>query len=272
MATTHEVPTIDAVREADQAHDEAVTEPSDSDDGSKRRLRDINHTWPLTWGDGAKFLAVYAVMCGVWIGMGMAITHGLQHSWLQRTDEHIEVWLSQHRTHTLNTLTFIGSQLADTMVKIAATALIALGMLFAWRRWKEPLFVVAALILEASVFITTTWTVGRPRPDVPRLETSPVGSSFPSGHVAAAVVYSAIAVVVFWHTRKRWARVLAVCVVTFIVLAAGFSRMYRGMHHLSDVIAGILLGLVAVFATYVIVQHASNRHGEEVARSRTTAP
>jgi undecaprenyl-diphosphatase len=263
MATTHEVPTVDDQANAWQTQGEATPDTTGdhelADRPHERRLRDINRTWPLTWGDGARFLAVYVVMSGVFIAIGMLITHPLQHSWLQRTDQHIEVWLSQHRTHTLNDLTFIGSQLADTVVKIAATALIALGMLLAWRRWKEPLFVVAALILEASVFITTTWTVGRPRPNVPRLETSPVGSSFPSGHVAAAVVYSAIAVVVFWHTRKRWARVLAVCVVTFIVLAAGFSRMYRGMHHLSDVIAGIVLGLVAVTATYLIVQRAVER-------------
>jgi len=269
MVTRQEVHTVGAGGDAQRAHDGTAVEPFEADDRSRRRLRDVNDTWPLSWGDGAKFVGVYAVMCGVWIAVGLAITHSSSHSWMLRTDQHIEVWLSQHRTPTLNTLTFIGSELADTVVKIAVTFLAALGMLLAWRRWKEPLFVVAALILEASVFITTTWTVGRPRPNVPRLESSPVGSSFPSGHVAAAVVYSAIAVVVFWHTRKRWARVLAVCVVTFIVLAAGFSRMYRGMHHLSDVVAGMLLGIVAVLATYLIVQRAVDRR-EEVADSRST--
>jgi undecaprenyl-diphosphatase len=259
MATTHEVTVSGAAPENGPPRLERTSAEQPVADRRQPRLRDINRTWPLTWGDGGKFLLAYAVMSGVWIAMGMAITHGLRHSWLQRTDVRIEVWFSQHRTHTFNNLTYVGSQLADTVVKIAATALIALVMLLVWKRWKEPLFVVAALILEAAVFITTTWTVGRPRPDVPRLETSPVGSSFPSGHTAAAVVYSTVVVIVFWHTKKWWPRVLAVCVVTLLVVGAGLSRMYRGMHHLSDVVAGTLLGLVAVMVTYAIVTHAERR-------------
>ncbi len=265
MTTTHEVNTGSTPEHWRSPNEPASTDGLSAAERPKPRLRDVNHTWPLTWGDGrAARWPCYAVMSGVWIAMGMAITHGLRHSWLQRTDTHVEVWFAAHRTHTLNSLTFVGSQLADTMVKVAATAVIALVMLLVWRRWKEPVFVVLALILEAAVFITTTWVVGRPRPNVPRLETSPVGSSFPSGHTAAAVVYSAVVVIVFWHTKKRWPRVLAVCVVTFLVLAAGFSRMYRGMHHPSDVIAGALLGAVAVAATAVIVQHGERRRLERV--------
>jgi len=213
--------------------------------------------FPLGWSDAGWFVVAYAVLTGVFIGMGELVTH----AWRVTFDERIERWLAGHRTAWLNRATFIGSELADTVVKISVTALVALIMLAVWKRWLEPLMVSLALVLEASVFITTTWTVGRPRPDVPRLETSPVGSSFPSGHVAAAVVYSAIAVVVCWHTRKTWARVLAFGLVALIAAAAGFSRMYRGMHHLTDVIAGALLGAAAVVITrWLLVRAARRRH------------
>lgn len=201
------------------------------------------------------------MLCAIGVAVGELITHPLRHSALQRTDASIERWLADHRTPGLNTATFIGSQMADSAVKIGVTILVALAMLAVWRRWLEPLMVTLALVLEASAFITITWIVGRPRPAVDRLETSPVGSSFPSGHVAAAVVYGGIAVVVFWHTRKRWARVLAVAVVTFVVAAAGFSRMYRGMHHLTDVLAGALLGLASVLITQALLVHAARRRG-----------
>jgi len=213
--------------------------------------------FPLGWSDAGWFVVAYAVLTGVFIGMGELVTH----AWRVTFDERIERWLAGHRTAWLNRATFIGSELADTVVKISVTALVALIMLAVWKRWLEPLMVSLALVLEASVFITTTWTVGRPRPDVPRLETSPVGSSFPSGHVAAAVVYSAIAVVVCWHTRKTWPRVLAFGLVALIAVAAGFSRMYRGMHHLTDVIAGALLGAAAVVITrWLLVRAARRRH------------
>jgi membrane-associated phospholipid phosphatase len=231
-------------------HAEAVPLAHDPRRGVGRLgLRDF----PLRRSDAGWFVGAYVVFCAVGVAVGELITHQLRHSWLQRTDISIERWLAERRTPWLDTATFVGSELADTIVKISVTVVVALVMLAVWRRWLELLMVALALVLEASAFITITWIVGRPRPDVPRLETSPVGSSFPSGHVAAAVVYGGIVVVVFWHTRTRWIRVLAVTVVALVAAAAGFSRMYRGMHHLSDIVAGILLGLAAVFVTRAIL-------------------
>jgi undecaprenyl-diphosphatase len=227
--------------------------------------------FPLTWADGRRFLLWYVVFSAVGIGIGLLLTHPLRDSWVQHLDQSIEERLAAHRTPTMNSLTFIGSELADTLVKIAITVVVSVAMLIAWRRWREPLMVACALVLEAAAFITITWTVGRPRPDVERLETSPVGSSFPSGHTAAAMVYSAIVVVIFWHTRKRWIRWLAVLVVAFVVLAAGYSRMYRGMHHLTDVLAGIVLGAVSVLVTYrIIAPH--DPHEVPVAEERELEP
>jgi undecaprenyl-diphosphatase len=88
---------------------------------------------------------------------------------------------------------------------------------------------------------------------VPRLDGSPVGSSFPSGHTAAAAAYAAIAVVVFWHTRTVWLRILSVAVTTLIAGVVATSRMYRGMHFLTDTIAGALLGCVAVALTTAVL-------------------
>ncbi|MGZ4761133.1 MAG: phosphatase PAP2 family protein, partial [Ilumatobacteraceae bacterium] len=102
--------------------------------------------------------------------------------------------------------------------------------------------------------------VGRPRPNVARLETSAVGSSYPSGHMGAAVVYSGIIVVVFWHTRRHWVRVIAAAVGTLIPLFVGFSRIYRGMHFLSDVVFGALLGGACVISTVVVLRRSAADH------------
>jgi len=61
---------------------------------------------------------------------------------------------------------------------------------------------------------------------------------------------------VCWHTRKTWLRVVAFGLVSLIAVAAGFSRMYRGMHHLTDVGAGVLMGIGAL-AVLVFVARAS---------------
>jgi membrane-associated phospholipid phosphatase len=221
---------------------------------SKPRLR---NTWLLHRHEALTLGCLYAVFTAVWFTIGWSLTHPLKDSAIVHTDQSISEWFVKQRTPGLNSLTFVGSMLSDTMVKVIVTAIVAVGMLIVWKRWLEPLMVVVSLILEALCFITVTTLVGRPRPNVPRLETSPVGSSFPSGHTAAAVVYSAIVVVVFWHTRRRWIRVLAVSVAVIIPVCVALSRMYRGMHFFTDVVFGALLGGACVIATAIVLRHAA---------------
>jgi len=161
------------------------------------------------------------------------------------------------------------------VVKIAVTAVVAIVMLIVWKRWLEPLVVLVALILEAMCFITITTLVGRPRPAVQKLDTSPVGSSFPSGHTGAALVYSAIVVVIFWHTRRRWIRAIAVAVAAILPLCVALARMYRGMHYFTDVVFGGLLGAACVIATVTVLSRAAaDRHIEihSTTEDRPSAP
>ena len=96
-------------------------------------------------------------------------------------------------------------------------------------------------MIEVTTFVTTTFVIDRPRPDVPHLDPGPPTSSFPSGHVAAAIVlYVGLALIVTslvrsWVVRSiAW--LLALAVPTFVA----FSRLYRGMHHTTDVIGSVI--------------------------------
>jgi undecaprenyl-diphosphatase len=174
-------------------------------------------------------------------------------------DAQVADWFVDRRTPTLDTMSLLGSYLAETIVKIAVTAVLAIGMRLAWKRWREPLLMVVPLVLEATAFIVITSLVGRSRPDVERLDTSPVGSSFPSGHVAAAAAYGAIVIIVFSHTRTRWVRIVTLALTAAIPVIVGVSRMYRGMHFLSDVVAGALLGLLSLAVGWFLVHRMARR-------------
>jgi undecaprenyl-diphosphatase len=132
-------------------------------------------------------------------------------------------------------------------------------MLVAWRSWREPLLICLSMILEASVFITVTAIVGRPRPAVTALDEVSVGTSFPSGHAAAAAAYCAIAIVIFERSGNLWIRTITVILAVVVPLVVGISRMYRGVHYLTDVIAGIALGVMCVVAVYAIVRRSFER-------------
>jgi undecaprenyl-diphosphatase len=219
----------------------------------EERLRD---TWPVHRVQAVQLLCGWAVLTALWIGFGKLLTGPLDGGAVVRADERVARWWVGQRTPTMNDASLIGSMLAETITKIAVTAVLALVLLWVWRRWFEPLVLVISLIVEAAAFIAVTTVVGRDRPDVPHLDSSPVGSSFPSGHTAAAAAYAAIAVIVFWHTRKIWARLLVVVIVALIPVIVAVARMYRGMHFLSDTIAGALLGGASVALTVIVLSHS----------------
>jgi membrane-associated phospholipid phosphatase len=223
----------------------------------------LRHTWLLRKHEALVLGTLYALFTGIWFSIGWLLTHPLKDSAIVHTDQSISEWFVKQRTPGLNSLSFIGSMLSDTVVKIVVTAVLAIAMLIVWKRWLEPLMLSVSLILEALCFITVTTLVGRPRPDVPHLDTSPVGSSYPSGHTGAAVAYSAIVVVIFWHTRRRWIRALAVAVAAILPVCVALSRLYRGMHFFTDVVFGALLGGASVIATTVVLRRAADRLDED---------
>lgn len=210
---------------------------------------------------GIELGIAYALLTLTWILIGRAI---LGIDALVHTDETVSADLAANRTGKMDDLTALGSMLSDTMVKIIVTALVAAAVFAVWRRWRDVGVLILSLVLEASAFITVTWVIARSRPDVVRLEESPVDSSFPSGHVAAAAAYGALVVVVAWHTRRWWLRVGTALVVAVVVAMVAWSRVYRGMHYLSDVTAGMALGIASIAAVWWIIR----RHDPDRSVSR----
>ncbi|WP_430646839.1 phosphatase PAP2 family protein [Agromyces sp. GXS1127] len=101
----------------------------------------------------------------------------------------------------------------------------------------------AALALETACFTASAALVGRPRPQgVWRPEPPHATSSFPSGHTAASVaLHTTLADLLDLH-GVRGSRVLGPVLRYVIPGAIAFSRIHRGQHHISDTVAGALLG------------------------------
>ena len=206
----------------------------------------VKATWPVDRRQWLQLGVAMIAAVGVFAAIGLLMTDLLAPNPITRLDDNMANRLVSGRTAEKDDLAHWGAFMASTEVKVVVTSLFAVAAMLAWRRWHETVFLAFTLIFEATVFIVVTSIVGRPRPDVPRLEDSPVNSSYPSGHVAAATVYGAFVVIVFWHTTSRWIRILSVGVFVAVVGAVAWSRTYQGMHFLSDVIAGIVLGLVSL--------------------------
>jgi undecaprenyl-diphosphatase len=123
-------------------------------------------------------------------------------------------------------------------------AAICAALLAARRRWSEFWVLVAGLAITQLGVHEIKDAVDRPRPPEPLVSAS--GSSFPSGHAAHSVFYLWLAVTIVLRLRPGMARATAVVTAGFVLTAlVGLSRVYLGVHYLSDVSAGWALGAAA---------------------------
>nr|WP_296071290.1 phosphatase PAP2 family protein [uncultured Actinoplanes sp.] len=193
-----------------------------------------------------RILLPVAALLLLMIGLGLLVTKVMAHAWPFTVEDGLNRSLAGDRTGAGNSITAFWSFVGSTPAIIAVTAVVAIILRLTLHRWREPLFLCAAVSAQAIVFFFTTLVIDRQRPAVRHLDDSPPTSSFPSGHTSAAVaLYCGLAVVLFALLRRTWAKWLAWALV-LVPVAVAVSRLYRGMHHPSDVTASFLNGITCL--------------------------
>ena len=177
--------------------------------------------------------------------VGYLVTHVWPSSAFGKWDADIPRRLVEYRHQDEVSASKFVTMLSATPTIIVLTVIAAAVCRWIFGRWRESLVVIYAVVGETAVFTATTFFIDRPRPAVPHLDEAPPTSSFPSGHTAAAVCfYGSIAAIVLWHSRNRWLTAATVLLCAAIPLTIAGSRVYRGMHYPTDVMAGALLGAI----------------------------
>lgn len=170
--------------------------------------------------------------------------------------------LQDGRSPTWDSVTAFWSHLGNTEIIIGLCVFAVAVVWWRTRRWWFAVIPAIAISLQATIFVTASAVIGRPRPDVPHLDQAPPTSSYPSGHAgASAALYTSLAIMATTIERP-WLRRIVIGVCAVIPFLVAYARLYRGMHHLSDVVVGALNGLVcAILAAYWLVQR--RRHTSE---------
>ena len=204
------------------------------------------------------------------VGIGLSLTEGLLSGPLGRWDERVNDWFLAHRTAGLDPWAHLGSTIAMTGSVLAVAAVVVIVLLIA-RRWSDAAFLVTALAIEVSVFLITTVLVARPRPTVPQLQPAPPTSSFPSGHTAAAIaLYVGLAMLLSPHVRSTGLKVLIWAVAISVPVFVAVSRVYAGMHHVTDVLASVIVGAGALMVASLAIRTAIVIRDEHAVRNDAT--
>ena len=212
-------------------------------------------------------LAGYALLVAAMVFLGLTMIHLiLPIGGLGESDEDLSEWLADHRSSSQEHLSWIGSTLAGGLVIPAVIGLCLLVFLVT-RHWLLAAFVLFAVVVESGSYRATSLIVERQRPDVERLESLPVDASYPSGHTAASIaLYGGLLLLIASRIQSRAVRITALVVGIAIPIFVGWARMYRGMHHLTDVAAGVFMGLGALV---IIVFAARAARAAAYRRDRT---
>jgi undecaprenyl-diphosphatase len=185
------------------------------------------------------------------------------HDPLTNLDLRLAATLHQHSTATgisvARGLTLLGSPIWLGILG-AAVAVVLL------RRQQRILLLgwVSALVGGSVLDFALKHIFRRPRPFFADPVASARGWSFPSGHaMGSLVVYGMLAYVIIKIWPGRRTRLVAPLVTAFVVLIIGVTRLYLGVHYLSDVLAGYAAGFMWLAACISGVELVARRGGKE---------
>ena len=177
-------------------------------------------------------------------------------------DREIAVWLHLHVTPTLTEALKFISLLASWPVVTGICLFMALYIVRERSRYHLlALLLTIPIGMVMNAMLKYAFHRSRPVWDDPILM---IGSfSFPSGHaMAATLLYGFLAAYAVRKVRAWQWRVLAVLAAGLLIGLISFSRLYLGVHYLSDVLAGMAAG-AAWLALCLIAVGALRRHRDQ---------
>jgi membrane-associated phospholipid phosphatase len=170
------------------------------------------------------------------------------------TDQRLAEWLRGRATDPLTdvfrAITSLGNFVTLVVVTVIAVAVL-------WRRRERTDGVFVAFAFLGAQVLSSAMKLGfrRERPFFPDPLATESTFSFPSGHALVSLaVYGSIALVLARRLRRRRDRIVLFGATGLLVLAIGFSRLYLGVHFLSDVLAGFAAGAAWVALLYVALE------------------
>ncbi len=174
--------------------------------------------------------------------------------------------LAADRTKTWNSITLVWSHIGNTEIVIGVCVIVAAVLLWRTRDWRLAAVPAIAISLQALIFVTVAGLVDRDRPPVPHLDRSPPTASYPSGHVGASTaLYLAFALLAL-RIERAWLRWTTVVLSLAMPLLVAFARLYRGMHHVTDVGVAMLNGIVCALLAYGWYRHRTAATNPRVER------
>lgn len=188
------------------------------------------------------------------VGFAVVVQQVMANGRLVDLDRRLADHYSDHRlaeVHSIELLIGHGpSQRLGRLVSLFGDAPLLLGavivsafVLYQWGRRRDAYFLTTALVGGIVLDLVVRVAIGHLRPDLPFPYFYISRFGVPSGHALDATSFYGALVVVAWPRLSEWPRIIALACTTGLVGAIAYSRVVLLAHFLSDVLAGVTLGV-----------------------------
>jgi len=197
----------------------------------------------------------------------LAICVGTDTSAILNLDDNVASWAYDTSASHPGFISFLDVVAAIFGNTGCAIALAVMAVYSLWRRapriavWIATSGVVA---IGGNALLKLVFRRERPFFDEPLHEIG--GYSFPSGHAAGSAMFVTVAILMtIVLTGRGWRRRIIVTVLGLVGAGVGASRMFLGVHYLSDVVAGLCLGTAVALGLWILIVASGTRVPHELA-------
>lgn len=163
-------------------------------------------------------------------------------------------WLATHRDLWLTAVLRVVTAAGEPLFLVALALPISVAAGWRCRSWRPVVLAVVCGGGVPLVLFTAKALVGRNRPPLPFALVDADGYSFPSGHATgtAAIMVISAWMLTRWLVPGWTGRVTVWAIAIGATFLIGFSRVYLGVHYVSDVLSGWMLGMAWAGAVMVV--------------------
>lgn len=166
------------------------------------------------------------------------------------------IFQSARLIHAFTWITFLGNWLIIFGFLLGISCLLLI-----WKR-KEFIFPLWVTLAGSELFAAITkWAIHRPRPIAALYAEK--SFSFPSGHAAVSFAFYGFLAYILFRLFKKWQwKINSLIFASLVIFLVGFSRLYLGVHYLSDVWEGYIVGALWVILGMALTEWLMWRGGE----------
>ncbi|HEY2896511.1 MAG TPA: phosphatase PAP2 family protein, partial [Gemmatimonadaceae bacterium] len=184
-----------------------------------------------------------------------------EHDVLVTRDQAVANWFHGNGTALGDQIFVIISAIGSTA---AMAVLFAAAVLYLWRAKQRTLLVAWVLSYVGGTVLDGLIKdiVRRPRPEFAAKFLHYSSWSFPSGHSMGSLIGFAMlayTVIRVWKIESMLARLGIWAGAIVLIVLVGYSRIYLGVHYLSDVAAGYTLGVLWLAVCFTGLQMVNRR-------------